>query len=87
MSSYTCKNEHCSRPTFHHEGWDTYFCVICNTWNEGECGDLSCYYCTGRPAKPLDSNAHSVFLECLEDDGFEIVVELVEFYLELEERQ
>lgn len=33
---------------------DAAFCFECNIWLEGKCDDYLCYFCVGRPEKPLN---------------------------------
>ena len=33
--------------------YDSFVCIECNTYTESDCGDKSCFYCAGRPPKPL----------------------------------
>lgn len=33
--------------------YDSYYCVSCNCWLEGNCKDPTCIFCKNRPEKPL----------------------------------
>jgi hypothetical protein len=43
----------CGARRVYHMGRDAFFCPACNTWLEEACGDTSCSFCSGRPARPL----------------------------------
>lgn len=32
--------------------YDAFYCVPCNVWLEGTCGDDACSFCAERPPKP-----------------------------------
>lgn len=36
----------------YHEGYDAYYCGICDTWLEKACSDPECCYCPDRPERP-----------------------------------
>ncbi len=38
----------------HFDKHDAMYCKDCNIWLEGKCDDYLCYFCVGRPAKPID---------------------------------
>lgn len=73
MSSYKCQK--CNNPTFHDEQWDSYFCAICNFWNESKCGADDCSYCVNRPDKPLNEPVHDIYLLMYKELGFKAVEE------------
>lgn len=76
MSSYKCKQ--CNRKTFHDEQWDSYFCAVCNQWNENKCSDSHCCYCVPRPDRPLTASIHEVYLEAFEEIRIEAVFWLLD---------
>lgn len=84
MSSHACKK--CNKTTFHDDGWDSYFCPLCNSWNEDKCDWDECSYCINRPDTPLNERAHSIFLEAHDSNGFDGVRVLVDYYFELEDK-
>lgn len=43
----------CRKKLIYSESYDALFCASCNEWREKGCSDPSCYYCGGRPEKPL----------------------------------
>jgi hypothetical protein len=45
------------------KGVDSYFCKICDTWNEDQCNDPECNFCVTRPARPSDRNKKNNDLE------------------------
>lgn len=36
--------------------YDTHYCVDCNVWLERHCGDVNCFFCSGRPERPFTEN-------------------------------
>lgn len=81
MSSYKCKT--CVKPTFYQEGRDSYFCAICNTWNEPKCSDSECGFCVYREEQPLEDSAHEIVMETYHELGFEYLGELIDYYFEI----
>jgi hypothetical protein len=47
----------------YHEGCDAYMCVVCDTWLEGECDDLTCSYCKKRPEKPSMTSSFTTYVK------------------------
>jgi hypothetical protein len=43
----------CGAPLVYFERYDAQFCPECNEWRQSRCGDRNCYYCPGRPERPL----------------------------------
>lgn len=42
----------CFEPTEYSEAYDSYFCPHCNIWQEDECDDTGCEFCSDRPHSP-----------------------------------
>jgi ribosomal protein S27E len=43
----------CDERKIYYDRYDAYFCAVCNSWLESNCGDPECDYCRDRPAAPL----------------------------------
>lgn len=43
----------CQSPIIYDDSFDSYFCAICNEWQEETCDDPNCHYCVQRPERPL----------------------------------
>lgn len=82
MDSYKCKI--CDKSTFYHENRDSYFCALCNTWNEDECSDDDCCFCATGENTPLKDAVHEIIIDAYREFGFGTLGELIEFYFELE---
>ncbi|KGR80702.1 hypothetical protein [Lysinibacillus boronitolerans] len=50
------KNQQCSscqNAIIYDDTFDSYFCAMCNEWQEAACDDPHCHYCVHRPERPL----------------------------------
>ena len=48
---YSCKED-----LSYSEKWDAYFCMHCNVWTEKACFDADCFFCVGRPERPIKNH-------------------------------
>jgi hypothetical protein len=47
------ERQQCGCPVEYSHEYDAYYCPACNRWLEGQCGDLDCEFCAGRPTRPV----------------------------------
>ena len=42
----------CGTEKNYNSKYDSYYCILCNTWLEKTCSDPDCDFCVQRPEKP-----------------------------------